>query len=38
MSRDERLRLAGFGAAIAVLHLLGWGLFLYYSARYRTLV
>jgi high-affinity nickel-transport protein len=38
MSRDERLRLAGFGAAIAVLHLLGWGLFLYYSARYRPLV
>ena len=38
MSRDERLRLAGFGAAIAVLHLAGWGLFLYYSAQYRPLV
>jgi high-affinity nickel-transport protein len=38
MSRDERLRLAGFGAAIAVLHLVGWGLFLYYSSRYRPLV
>src|SRR6478736_2952785 len=38
MSRDERLRLAGFGAAIAVLHLVGWGLFLYYSSQYRPLV
>src|SRR6476620_10329874 len=38
MSRDERLRLTGFGAAIAVLHLVGWGLFLYYSSRYRPLV
>jgi nickel/cobalt transporter (NiCoT) family protein len=38
MSRDERLRLGGFGAAIAVLHLAGWGLFLYYSAQYRPLV
>ena len=27
MSRDERLRLAGFGAAIAVLHVVGWALF-----------
>ena len=38
LSRDERLRLAGFGAAIAALHLVGWGLFLYYSAQYRPLV
>jgi nickel/cobalt transporter (NiCoT) family protein len=27
----EWLRLSGFGAAIAFLHLLGWGLFVYYS-------
>src|SRR4029079_1911502 len=38
MSRDELLRLAGFGAAIAVLHVVGWGLFLYYSGQYRSLV
>jgi high-affinity nickel-transport protein len=38
MSRDELLRLAGFGAAIAVLHVVGWGLFLYYSGQYRPLV
>ena len=27
----EWLRLGGFGGAIALLHLLGWGLFIYYS-------
>jgi len=27
----EWLRLSGFGAAVALLHLLGWGLFVYYS-------
>jgi high-affinity nickel-transport protein len=38
LSRDEWLRLSGFGMAVAVLHLVGWGLFLYYSGRYRPLV
>src|SRR5581483_6152121 len=31
LSRAERYRLAGFGGAIALLHLFGWGLFAYYS-------
>ena len=31
MTRDEWWRLGGFGAAVALLHLVGWGLFLYYS-------
>src|SRR5215467_13443867 len=31
LTRGEWLRLTGFGAAIAFLHLLGWGLFVYYS-------
>jgi nickel/cobalt transporter (NiCoT) family protein len=31
LTRDEWLRLGGFGAAVAVLHLVGWGLFVYYS-------
>jgi nickel/cobalt transporter (NiCoT) family protein len=35
---DECLRLAGFYGFIALLHLLGWGLYLYYSARYPVLV
>jgi nickel/cobalt transporter (NiCoT) family protein len=30
-TRAEWMRLSGFGAAVAVLHLLGWGLFAYYS-------
>jgi high-affinity nickel-transport protein len=30
-TRAEWMRLSGFGAAVAVLHVLGWGLFLYYS-------
>jgi high-affinity nickel-transport protein len=38
LHRDEWLRLSGFGAAVAALHLVGWGLFLYYSGRYRPLV
>jgi nickel/cobalt transporter (NiCoT) family protein len=38
LSRDELLRLAGFGLAVAALHLVGWGLFLYYSGHYRPLV
>jgi high-affinity nickel-transport protein len=31
LTRDEWWRLAGFGGAVGLLHLLGWGLFLYYS-------
>jgi high-affinity nickel-transport protein len=31
LDRDERLRLAGFGAAVAALHAVGWGLFLVYA-------
>src|SRR5215471_16980337 len=31
LTRAEWLRLSGFGAAVLFLHLLGWGLFLYYS-------
>jgi nickel/cobalt transporter (NiCoT) family protein len=33
LTRAEWLRLGGFGAAVALLHLLGWGLFVYYSRR-----
>src|SRR6478672_1593631 len=38
VSRDEWLRLSGFGAAVLALHVVGWGLFLYYSGHYRPLV
>ena len=31
LSRSEWLRLSGFGGAVLLLHLLGWGLFLNYS-------
>src|SRR5581483_2799458 len=31
LSRAEWLRLGAFGGAVAGLHLLGWGLFLYYA-------
>lgn len=34
----EWRRLAGFYGFIALLHVLGWGLFLYYSARYPALI
>lgn len=34
----EWMRLAGFYGCIALLHAVGWGLFLYYSARYPSLV
>jgi high-affinity nickel-transport protein len=34
----ERLRLAGLYGFIALLHLIGWGLFLYYASRYTALV
>jgi nickel/cobalt transporter (NiCoT) family protein len=35
---DEWARLAGLYGVIALLHLCGWGLFLYYSSRYPALV
>ena len=38
VSRDEWLRLSAFGAAVLALHVVGWGLFLYYSGHYRPLV
>jgi high-affinity nickel-transport protein len=31
MTRAEWLRLCGFGGGVVLLHLLGWGLFLYYA-------
>src|SRR3954467_6297768 len=31
MTRSEWLRLSGFGGGVLLLHLLGWGLFLYYA-------
>jgi high-affinity nickel-transport protein len=31
LTRSEWLRLSGFGGGVLLLHLLGWGLFLYYS-------
>ena len=31
LSRAEWLRLSGFGGAVALLHIAGWGLFVYYS-------
>ncbi|HEY1459000.1 MAG TPA: HoxN/HupN/NixA family nickel/cobalt transporter [Casimicrobiaceae bacterium] len=37
-SRDEWVRLAALYGVIALLHLSGWGLFLYYSSRYPALV
>ena len=33
LTRAEWVRLAGFGAAVLALHLVGWGLFLYYARR-----
>jgi high-affinity nickel-transport protein len=38
VSRGEWLRLSAFMAAVLGMHLLGWGLFLYYSGQYRPLV
>jgi high-affinity nickel-transport protein len=35
---DEWWRLSGLYGFIAVLHIAGWGLFLYYSSRYPALV
>ena len=37
LSRPERLRLGGLAGAVLALHLVGWGLFLYYSGRYPAL-
>ena len=37
-SRDEWLRLAGLYGFVALLHVLGWGAFLYYAERYPALV
>jgi high-affinity nickel-transport protein len=37
LDRSERRRLSGFGAIIALLHVLGWGLFIYYSSRNHVL-
>jgi high-affinity nickel-transport protein len=31
LTRREWLRLSGFGSGVLLLHLLGWGLFIYYS-------
>jgi high-affinity nickel-transport protein len=31
LTRGELLRLSGLGGAVLILHVLGWGLFLYYS-------
>ena len=33
LTRAEWLRLSAFGGAVAFLHLLGWGLFLWYAHR-----
>jgi high-affinity nickel-transport protein len=38
VTREEWLRLSGLGAAVLGLHVVGWGLFLYYSGQYRPLV
>src|SRR5258705_8417218 len=35
---DEWRRLAGLYGLVALLHVLGWGLYLHYSARYPALV
>ena len=37
-SRDEWLRLTGLYGFIALLHVLGWGAYLYYSERFPALV
>src|SRR5438046_9798862 len=37
-SLDEWMRLAALYGVIALLHVCGWGLFLYYSSRYPALV
>jgi nickel/cobalt transporter (NiCoT) family protein len=37
LDRRDWLRLSGFAAAVALLHIVGWGLFLYYSRAYPAL-
>jgi nickel/cobalt transporter (NiCoT) family protein len=37
VTHADRLRLSGFGAAVVLLHLLGWGLFCFYARRYPAL-
>src|SRR5437867_9520702 len=37
LTRGERLRLSGFGGAVAALHVAGWGLFAWYSRTNRAL-
>jgi high-affinity nickel-transport protein len=37
LTKPEWLRLGGFGAAVAALHIAGWGLYVYYSGRYPAL-
>jgi len=37
LTRAERRRLAGFGGAVLLLHVLGWTLFLYYSPGHPAL-
>src|SRR5260221_11998790 len=37
LSRQEWIRLSGFGSAVAALHVAGWGLFVYYSRSYPAL-
>ncbi|HET8606806.1 MAG TPA: HoxN/HupN/NixA family nickel/cobalt transporter [Gaiellaceae bacterium] len=37
LERDEWTRLSGFGAAVLVLHVAGWGLFLWYARSYPAL-
>src|SRR5438552_11028603 len=37
-TRSEWIRLAGLYGVIALLHVVGWGLYLYYSAQHPALV
>ncbi len=37
LDRREWLRLSGFAGAVAMLHVAGWGLFVYYSRSYPAL-
>src|SRR5262249_23766914 len=37
LTRAEWLRLSGFCGAVALLHMLGWGLFWFYARDHRTL-
>ncbi len=37
MTGKEWLRLSGFAAGVVALHVVGWGLFLYYSRHYAAL-